>query len=66
MSDTLIVTQDIPFNGGTVFAYRVGDPITREAVEANHWEDYVAGPATKAVKEATGASGPAGSTTKEK
>jgi hypothetical protein len=47
VSEQLVVTQDIPFNGGTVYAYRVGDSITREAVEANGWQDYVAGPATK-------------------
>lgn len=51
MSDELVVIQDIPFNGGTVYAYRVGDSITREAVEANDWQDYVAGPATKAAKQ---------------
>jgi hypothetical protein len=54
--DLLIVTQDIPF--GSVYAYRVGDKITREAVEANGWQDYVATPSSKtaktAVAEATG------------
>lgn len=58
MSDDLVVTQDIPFNNGTVYAYRAGDRISREVVEANEWQDYVAGPSTKAAKaavaEATG------------
>jgi len=65
--DTLVVVQDIPFNNGTVYAYRVGDTVSREVVEANQWEEYVARPATKAAKEATaGTSGSTGSTTKEK
>lgn len=43
MSDELLtVTRDIPF--GAVFAYRAGDKITREAVEANNWQDYVSEP----------------------
>lgn len=46
--DYLIVTEDIPF--GAVFAYRKGDRITKDAVEENHWEDYVASPTTKAAK----------------
>lgn len=51
MSDELLtVTRDIPF--GTVFAYRVGDKITRQAVEDNDWHDYVAGSSTKAAKTA--------------
>lgn len=51
MSDEyLTVTEDIPF--GTVYAYRAGDKITREAVEANNWHDYVAGSSTKAAKTA--------------
>lgn len=42
MSDEyLIVTADIPANSGTVYAYRAGDRITRSAVEANKWHDYV-------------------------
>lgn len=53
MSDEyLIVTADIPANNGTVYAYRAGDRITREAVEANDWQDYVASPSTKAAKTA--------------
>lgn len=36
----LTVTSDIPF--GSVFAYRVGDRITKSAVEENGWHDYVA------------------------
>lgn len=40
MSDEMLtVTADIPF--GNVFAYRVGDRITKDAVEANGWQDYV-------------------------
>lgn len=51
MSDEyLIVTEDIPV--GTVYAYRVGDRITKEVVEANNLQDYVAGPSTKAAKTA--------------
>ena len=38
--ETLIVTADIPF--GSVYAYRVGDHITKAAVEENGWQDYVA------------------------
>lgn len=34
-----VVIQDIPF--GTVYAYRVGDLITADAVRRNGWEDYV-------------------------
>lgn len=57
MSDErLVVTQDIPF--GAVYAYRAGDTITRDAVEENGWQDYVAGASSKAAKtavaEATG------------
>ena len=47
MSDDLVVTQDIPFNNGTVYAYRAGDKISRDVVEANDWQDYVAMPAAK-------------------
>lgn len=54
MSDHLIVTTDIPF--GAVYAYRVGDTITPEAVKENGWEDFVASPKTKAAQEAQGAS----------
>jgi hypothetical protein len=61
--DQLTVIQDIPFNGGTVYAYRVGDSISREAVEANKWQDYVAAPTTKAAKEAVASSAPQTSTT---
>lgn len=50
--DQLIVIQDIPFNNGTVYAYRAGDSISRDVVEANDWQDYVAGPTTKAAKQA--------------
>lgn len=53
MSDEyLIVTADIPANSGTVYAYRAGDRITKEAVEQNGWHDYVAGPSSKAAKTA--------------
>ena len=47
MSDDLVVTQDIPFNNGTVYAYRAGDKISRDVVEANDWQDYVATPTSK-------------------
>lgn len=51
MSDDLLtVIQDIPF--GSVHAYRVGDKISREAVEANNWQDYVATPSSKTAKNA--------------
>lgn len=51
MSDeNLVVTEDIPF--GAVFAYRKGDRITKDAVEQNGWQDYVAGSSTKAAKTA--------------
>jgi hypothetical protein len=50
--DQLTVIQNIPANNGTVLAYTVGQTISREVVEANDWQDYVAGPATKAAKEA--------------
>lgn len=51
MSDEmLIVTTDIPF--GSVFAYRAGDKITRDAVEQNGWQDYVATPSSKTAKTA--------------
>lgn len=52
MSDEyLTVTSDIPF--GAVYAYRAGDRITRDAVEANDWQDYVSTPTKSAVAEAT-------------
>jgi hypothetical protein len=64
MSDEyLIVTEDIPANQGTVYAYRAGDRITRDAVEANGWHDYVATPSSKAAKTAVAE---ATATTKEK
>ena len=53
----LTVIEDIPF--GAVYAYRKGDRVTQDAVEANGWQDYVAAPSTKtaktAVADATGA-----------
>lgn len=51
----LVVTRDIPFGdpGRGVYAYRAGDRITKEAVEENGWEDYVASPKTKAAQQAT-------------
>jgi hypothetical protein len=55
-----VVTRDIPVGdpGRGVYAYRVGDSIDTEAVEANGWQDYVSGPSTKtaqrAVASATG------------
>jgi len=60
MSKTFIATQDIPFGdpGRGVFAYRVGDRVSEEAVKANDWQDYVSAETTKAaqtaVAEATG------------
>lgn len=57
MSDShKVVVQDIPFNNGNVFAYRVGDKITAEAVQQNGWDDYVTGPNTKEAKQALGLS----------
>lgn len=53
MSDDLVVTSDIPF--GSAYAYRRGDKITKEAVEANGWQDYVKSANTKEAKQATGA-----------
>lgn len=54
MSDEyLIVTADIPVNSGTVYAYRAGDRITRSAVEANKWHDYVDMPKAPKSAEAT-------------
>lgn len=55
MSD-LIVTADIPFGdpGRGVYAYRVGDKVSAEAVKENGWEDYVASPTSKAGKQAVG------------
>ena len=51
MSDEyLTVTEDIPW--GSVFAYRKGDRITKEAVEANDWQDYVSTPSSKTAKAA--------------
>jgi hypothetical protein len=53
----LTVTSDIPF--GAVYAYRVGDRISRSAVEENDWHDYVTAdksadkPAGKAAPDAT-------------
>lgn len=52
-SEYLTVTADIPF--GSAFAYRVGDKVHKDAVEANGWQDYVASPTSKAAKEATSA-----------
>lgn len=60
MSKTLIVTQDIPFGdpGRGVFAYRVGDQVSEDAVKEHDWQDYVSGQNTEAAKaavaEATG------------
>ena len=52
MSDDLVVTSDIPF--GSAYAYRRGDRIKKDAVDANHWQDYVASAGTKAGREALG------------
>ncbi|MFI5839454.1 hypothetical protein ACIA8K_07040 [Catenuloplanes sp. NPDC051500] len=45
-----IVTSDIPAGdpGRGVYAYRVGDKVSADAVTANGWEDYVASPSSKA------------------
>ena len=50
--DYAVVTSDIPF--GSAYAYRRGDKIKKDAVEANSWQDYVASPNTKAAREAQG------------
>ncbi|GAB7039704.1 MULTISPECIES: hypothetical protein [Catenuloplanes] len=52
-----IVTSDIPFGdpGRGVFAYRVGDKVSEDAVKANGWEDYVASPSSKAGQHAAAA-----------
>ncbi len=59
-----IVTSDIVAGdpGRGVYAYRVGDRITSEAVEANGWQDYVSGPKTKSAQQAVA---DASGTTKE-
>lgn len=46
----MTVVEDIPF--GSVFAYRKGDRVTKDAVEANGWQDYVSTPASKTAKAA--------------
>lgn len=52
MSDDLVVTSDIPF--GSAYAYRRGDKIKKEAVEANGWQDYVKAASTKEAKQILG------------
>lgn len=52
MNDYLVVTEDIPFGSPGTFAYRKGDRIHRDAVEANGWQAFVAGPRSKAAQEA--------------
>lgn len=54
MSKQLVVTQDIPFGdpGRGVYAYRVGDTVSEDAVKDNNWQDYVSGPNTEAAKNA--------------
>ena len=54
MSKLLVVTQDIPFGdpGRGVFAYRVGDKVSEDAVKANKWQDYVSAENTQAAKTA--------------
>lgn len=42
------VISDIPF--GSAYAYRRGDWIDDDAVEANGWQDYVASPTSKEAK----------------
>jgi hypothetical protein len=61
MTKQFVVTQDIPFGdpGRGVFAYRVGDKVSEDAVKENNWQDYVSAENTKAanaaVADATGA-----------
>jgi hypothetical protein len=43
------VIADIPF--GSVYAYRRGDTIEDDAVEANGWQDYVSTPTSKEAKQ---------------
>jgi hypothetical protein len=45
-----VVVTDIPV--GTVYAYRRGQLIERDAVEANNWQDYVKSAGTKEAREA--------------
>lgn len=54
MSKQLVVTSDIPFGdpGRGVYAYRVGDRISEDAVKDNGWQDYVSGQNTQAAKSA--------------
>lgn len=51
---TLVVTEDIPFGdpGRGVYAARAGDRISKEVVEANGWEAYVAPATTTGMKKA--------------
>lgn len=54
MSKQFVVTEDIPFGdpGRGVYAYRVGDKVSAEAVEANGWQDYVSGESSKSAQQA--------------
>ena len=54
MSEYRVAVADIPFGdpGRGVYAYRKGDRVSAEAVKANGWDDYVAGPDTKTAKKA--------------
>lgn len=64
-----IATADIPFGepGRGVYAFRAGDRVPAELVDANGWGDYVARPASKKAQAAVAdASGdPADSTPKK-
>lgn len=57
MSKTFIATQDIPFGdpGRGVFAYRVGDQVSEEAVKEHGWQEYVSSQNTKAADAAVAA-----------
>jgi hypothetical protein len=59
MSKMLVVTVDIPFGdpGRGVYAYRVGDKVSEDAVKDNKWQDYVSAENTQAAKAAADAKG---------
>ncbi len=60
-----VVTSDIPFGdpGRGVYAYRVGDKVSADAVKENGWQEYVASATSKAgqdaVAKASGETSPA-------
>lgn len=51
---TRVATSDIPFGdpGRGVYAFRKGDRVPADLVEANGWQEYVAGPESKSAKQA--------------